>query len=245
MVDTSRGYADLKALFPNNTNRAIHAQSVRDLIESIAHPVVGSGFGLNQELGNGAIQHETGVATAGAWPKTIPNQAPENDVKLALQPNGNNPFPDVTGVMQTGSYVSDYYAQTFGAYEWARVPAGLWLFHWSAFWDSSSVGFRFIQAETMDDRINIHSPIVSDFWGYPGQWGTLFMGDHYHTAASSPIGAHNTQIVGVPASLVMLDDAHSNPGDGLAVSFWTHQSSGGPLNLNYVRLLAIKLAELD
>jgi hypothetical protein len=44
MVDTSRGYADLKALFPDNQSRAIHPQGIRDIIESVAHPVRGGGM---------------------------------------------------------------------------------------------------------------------------------------------------------------------------------------------------------
>lgn len=44
MVDTSRGYADLKALFPDQQSRAIHPQGIRDLIDSIAHPVRGGGL---------------------------------------------------------------------------------------------------------------------------------------------------------------------------------------------------------
>lgn len=236
MTDTPRTRDELLAdIFPDGQTGGITAQDMRDYVVSTMQ---------RQIIGDGAVQHHTGLG-AGSWPTTVANQAPDNDVLLALTPDGTNAAPDTSGVVQSGSYVSSYYAQTFPAYTWMRLPPGLWSLHWQAIWSSNSTGFRFIQAETMDDRINIVSPVVSDFWGYPGQWGTLFVGPQYHTAAARPTFAFSSQMIGVPQSLVDIDDAHSNPGDGLAVSFWAHQSSGGPLDLQAVSLFAVRLNSLS
>lgn len=233
MTDTPRTKATLQSTFADGQVGGIRAQGIRDFV--VSSPP------LKQVSGDGAITHETGSG-AGSWPKSIANQAAGNDVVLALTPDGNG--PTVAPEVQTGSYVSSYYGQTFTANQWMRLPVGLWLVTWSAFWASNSTGYRFIQAETMDDRINITSPVYSDFWGYPGQWGLLFTSPQYHPAAANPTYMINAQIIGVPQSLVDVGDAHSTAGQGLAVSFWVHQSSGAPLNLTSVRLLAIRLSNL-
>lgn len=60
MTDTARTLAEIKTLLANNSTGAISAQDLRDVVESIAHPLEGEGF-----LGSSYVRSSGfGVSTA-------------------------------------------------------------------------------------------------------------------------------------------------------------------------------------
>jgi hypothetical protein len=64
-------------------------------------------------------------------------------------------YYDPSDLVQATSYASDYWATTYAAGTWARLPAGLWAFSTLVGWDTNTAGGRQIDAPyVIDNRMN-------------------------------------------------------------------------------------------
>lgn len=99
MVDTSRGYADLKALFPVQTEGRIHPKGVRDLIESFAHPISEDALDPLKLDTQSFAQVFTSSVTGDNRP-LIPATAPNAWSANVIQGVTDTEWRDVNGVWQ-------------------------------------------------------------------------------------------------------------------------------------------------
>lgn len=143
MTDTARTVAELKALFASNSAGDIDAQDLRDLVESLANPVAGGGFGAVSVPDDQMALFSAG----GGTPQPI---APSTFTPLDL-----NADIDPQGWLQSGSsYVSTFWGQTYTPGQWLALPEGLYSLYMLAGWETTdATGFRETCFTFVDNRL--------------------------------------------------------------------------------------------
>lgn len=239
MVDTSRGYADLKNIFANNTNRNIHPQGLRDLIESVAHPVRGGGMEV-AAVKQGPESFWVYSGQASPFPLSITNGV---DTQTDIRPASDGVLHDPMGMIQSGTYVSDWFGETWGPGSWFRVGLGIWIMGLVIKWAANAVGDREASIGLMDDRQAITG--IDPFW-----WAPYAVENISSTALRVPAtnltnGFQVSQsFTAVTPEMLATSDAKSNSGDGIAYGLNVFQNKGSAHNIEYMTLAMVKIGAL-
>lgn len=157
MPDTSRTLAAIKTLFADGSFRGV-PQAIRDLAESIAHPVAGGGF---DTMPYGPDNQQVLYSYLINSNITIPNLTYNTHLPFVsdTQQNKDNGYLfDPQGWIQRSStYTStDWTGQTYQPDEWILLPEGLYVVHIYAWWHfmglNDDVGNRVLSLATVDTR---------------------------------------------------------------------------------------------
>jgi hypothetical protein len=100
MVDTSRGYVDLKNLLADNVTRQIHPQTMRDVVESFAHPIAEDALDPKKLDTNSFSQVFNGGGITGTNRPLIPETAPDAWGGSIIQGVTDTEWRDQNGIWQ-------------------------------------------------------------------------------------------------------------------------------------------------
>jgi hypothetical protein len=239
MTDTARTLAAIKALLADNTTKDISPQDVRDLVESLANPVRGGGLEVAKVVqGPHAISIYSGQASP--WPKTI---ATGTDVEPDIRAASDGITADPRNMMQSGTYVSATFGETWGPGSWVRAAVGLWLFSFVVKWDGNTTGDREVSMGMMDDRQNTLG--IDSFWWAPGYAQSMGFTPSRVPAATLSNGLQvATSLQAVTPEMTASSDSQSTAGQGVAIGATVFQNSGANRTITYTFMSAIKIGSL-
>jgi hypothetical protein len=182
VVDTSRGYADLKALFPDNVTRQIHPQNMRDVIESIANPVPNGG------LDRLPTENFLCQATPGQpLNLTVPDGL-SNGIYLPL--NAPSYFRDPLGMVNEDPIT--YYNVTIdpGKALVLHEP-GVWAYSLLTYWDTNQTGVRTQSIGNYDESIEQPGQTKDSWLGDPTYgWFPIFTSEQIEASSMVNKGSY-------------------------------------------------------
>lgn len=215
MVDTSRGYTDLKALFPDNTTRGIHPQGIRDLIESVAHPVAGGEF---DKIPSGDFIAQS---TPGApLNLTIPDGL-NKGITLPLNTAAN--LKDPGGLLNTTQIT--YYNLTFAPGQAVQLSPGSWAYELLTYWDTNASGIRIGNITNVDERIEQPGQTLDSWLGDPSYAGwPTFSPEQISASSMTDKGSYRDWTTG---GIIKTQATYTDS----VWSFYAAQNSGAPRTL--------------